>query len=230
MKRTLYLFRHGESTYNEQERFTGWIDAKLTERGMHSAKTVSAKLRSRRIDLAYQSPLSRSKDTLAFVLEHHPECTQIIEDQRIIERDYGDLAGKSKSVAHFARTYALEQYRTLLRTRLIPRLRGSDREAYLEALARAHLRVIRRSYDIAPPNGESIRHVEARVYAFLADVLETMRSEKVNVAISAHGNSMRPIRRFFEKLSIDEMMGLENPYDDYFAYTIDLTRPIRGLR
>jgi 2,3-bisphosphoglycerate-dependent phosphoglycerate mutase len=77
-----------------------------------------------------------------------------------------------------------------------------------------------RSYDVPPPAGESIKMVEKRVLSFVKDLLTLMKREKVNVVISAHNNSMRPFRRYFENLTINEMMALENPYDTYFDYTI----------
>jgi 2,3-bisphosphoglycerate-dependent phosphoglycerate mutase len=78
-----------------------------------------------------------------------------------------------------------------------------------------------RSYDVPPPGGESIKMVEKRVLSFVKDLLTLMKREKVNVVISAHNNSMRPFRRYFENLTINEMMALENPYDTYFDYTIE---------
>ena len=78
-----------------------------------------------------------------------------------------------------------------------------------------------RSYDIPPPAGESIKMVEERVLSFIKDLKILMKTEKTNVAISAHGNSMRPFRRYFENLTINQMMKLENPYDKYFEYTIN---------
>lgn len=79
-----------------------------------------------------------------------------------------------------------------------------------------------RSYDVPPPRGESIKMVEKRVLSFIRDLLIVMKSERTNVVICAHGNSMRPFRRHFEKLSIEQMMKLENPYDNYFDYTVKL--------
>jgi 2,3-bisphosphoglycerate-dependent phosphoglycerate mutase len=77
-----------------------------------------------------------------------------------------------------------------------------------------------RSYNIPPPRGESMKIVEKRVRSFIEDLLILMKKKKINVVISAHSNSMRPFRRYFEKLSIKQMMDLENPYDRYFEYAI----------
>jgi 2,3-bisphosphoglycerate-dependent phosphoglycerate mutase len=78
-----------------------------------------------------------------------------------------------------------------------------------------------RSYDVPPPGGESIEMVKKRVLAFIEDLIILMKRERVNVAISAHGNSMRPFRKYFEKLTIEQMMKLENPYDKYFDYIVE---------
>jgi 2,3-bisphosphoglycerate-dependent phosphoglycerate mutase len=90
---TIYLFRHGQSEFNLTKTFTGWLDAKLTPLGIEQAKALGVMLKDKKINLAYTSRLSRAQDTLKEVLVFHPECTETIVDDRMIERSYGDLAG-----------------------------------------------------------------------------------------------------------------------------------------
>ncbi len=79
----------------------------------------------------------------------------------------------------------------------------------------------RRGYDFPPPHGESIKMVEKRVFPFCRELIKKMKKENINVAVSAHGNSMRVMRRFFEKMSIEKMLTHENPLGkDYAAYVI----------
>jgi len=191
MKCYIFLFRHGQSTYNKSHRFTGWINSKLTPKGLREAKKVAALLRDKKFEIAYQSRLSRSMDTLSEVLVYHPECKKVITDDRIIERDYGSLSGK--------------YHKTII-----------------EKYGKEQFDIWHRSYDVPPPKGESIKMVEKRVNSFIKNLLKVMKKRKVNVVISAHGNSMRPFRRYFEKFSVEKMMKLENPYDDYFGYIIDV--------
>lgn len=191
MKLHIYLFRHGQTYYNRNHYFTGWKDSKLTPRGVKDAKTVGKLLKGKKIDVAYETRLSRSKDTLKEVLRYHPECREVIIDDRMIERSYGDLQGTSHAT-------------------------------FLKKYGEKKLHTIRRSYTTRPPHGESVKDVEKRVNSFIKDLLKNMKKEHVNVAISAHGNSMRPFRKYFEKLSVEEMMKLENPWDDYFEYTVDV--------
>jgi 2,3-bisphosphoglycerate-dependent phosphoglycerate mutase len=80
-----------------------------------------------------------------------------------------------------------------------------------------------RSYEINPPKGESLKDVESRVLKFIKDLQEIMRDEKVSVAISAHGNSMRAIRRYFEKLSTEEMCQLYNDYEQVYEYDVEVS-------
>lgn len=92
---TLYLFRHGETDFNRDHIFTGWLDSKLTPKGIKQAQYLGQLLASKKISLAYQTRLSRSQETLKYVLKNHPECQQILTDNRLIERSYGILSGHS---------------------------------------------------------------------------------------------------------------------------------------
>ncbi len=189
MKKYLYLFRHGESEWNQKNIFTGWLDPDLTELGVKQMLDIGIQLKNESVDLAYCSQLLRSKRSLALALQYHVEVPVII-DQRIAERNYGDLSGTSK--AEYEKKY------------------GAD-----------GLYKIRRAYDYPPPNGESIKMVEERVMPFLDEIISKIKQEKMNVLISAHGNSMRPIRKYFENLTIEAMCALENPWDRYFKYEIE---------
>lgn len=220
MKKNIYLFRHGETYFNEDHRFTGWIDSKLTPKGVKQAKKIAQKLKNKRIGVAFQTRLSRSKDTLKYVLKYHPECKTIIINDKMIERSYGKLQGKWHRA--FVKKEGTDSYKTLLQWHKIDHLHGKERERFIKKVGEAELKIIRRSYNVAPPGGESVKMVEKRVLSFIKELLKFMKKEKVNVAISAHGNSMRPFRRYFEKLTVHQMMELENPWDDYFDYVVKI--------
>jgi broad specificity phosphatase PhoE len=91
---TIYLFRHGQTEYNLNKRFTGWTDVALTDIGRASAAVTRDHLASKTINISFQTRLSRSQETLKIVLEPHKECKQIFTDDRLIERSYGDLEGE----------------------------------------------------------------------------------------------------------------------------------------
>jgi len=192
MKLHIYIFRHGETYFNEEERFTGWIDSKLDFKGIQDAKKLAKKLKNKKFQIAFKTHLSRTGATLREVLKYHPECRRIITDDRMIEKSYGVLEGK------FHKTVIAEY-------------------------GNKQFDIWHRSYSVPPPGGESIKMVEKRVLSFIKDLMDSMKAEKINVAISAHGNSMRPFRRFFEHLTVREMIRLENPHDDYFDYEVEFT-------
>jgi 2,3-bisphosphoglycerate-dependent phosphoglycerate mutase len=189
MKKYIYLFRHGTTTDNAAGKFSGFRDVSLNKRGFDDAKIVALRLKEKEFTVAFQSRLKRSKQTLKEVLKFHPECRVIMTDNRIIERDYGAVSGKT----HY-------DY-----------IKKNSPEKYDK---------FHRGYPTRPPKGESVKDVEKRIKPFIRDLLKLIKEKKINVAISAHGNSMRPLRRYFEKLSIKEMMLIENPYDDVFIYEV----------
>ncbi|MBS3147253.1 histidine phosphatase family protein [Candidatus Woesearchaeota archaeon] len=190
MRCTIYLFRHGQTYFNQRKMFTGWKDSKWTADGKKNAYAVAKKLKSKKIDVTFCTKLARSRETLKSVLQFHQQVL-VLRDDRMIERCYGDLQGKSHAV--FIRDFGKELFDTY-----------------------------HRSYNVPPPNGESVKMVEKRVGSFIKDLIRFIKKYKVNVAISAHGNSMRPFRRHFEKASVGQMMGWTMPYDDFFEYSIEV--------
>jgi broad specificity phosphatase PhoE len=185
----IYLFRHGTTTDNASGKFSGWRDVPLNKRGRDDARIMALRLKDKRIDVAFQTRLKRSKQTLKEVLKFHPECKKIITDDRMIERSYGRLQGKTH--LDYIKKHSPKEYDSF-----------------------------HRGYKKRPPGGESIKDVEKRVKSFIRDLIKYIKKHKVNVAISAHGNSMRPFRRYFEKMTVKQMLEIENPYDNYFEYSI----------
>jgi len=186
------IFRHGETYYNRGKRFTGWVNSRLTSKGIKQSNVIAEELRKKTFQIAFKTSLSRSSDTLKTVLKYHPECKKVIVDDRMIERSYGNLQRK------FHKT-VIQKY------------------------GKRQFDIWHRSYDVPPPGGESIRMVEKRVLSFINDLIILIKKERVNVVISAHGNSMRPFRRYFENLTIKQMVKLENPYDKYFDYIVKIS-------
>jgi 2,3-bisphosphoglycerate-dependent phosphoglycerate mutase len=187
--RKIYILTHCETCFNSRGIFTGRLDSVLTARGHEHADYMAKLLKDVTIGIAYRSSLIRTKETLDHILKDHPE-THVIVDDRIIERDYGELSGKSK------KKYEAEH------PDLYP--------------------VYHRSYLVAPPGGESMKDVEKRVLPFIEDVIALVKRKKINVLIVAHGNSVRPLVRYFQHLTPEEMMRLENIRHKLFEYQIEV--------
>ncbi|MDD5254134.1 MAG: histidine phosphatase family protein [Candidatus Nanoarchaeia archaeon] len=214
----IYIFRHGKTYYNTLYKFTGWKDSKLTPAGIRNSKTIANKLKNKKIDVAFQTTLSRSKQTLKYVLRYHPECRRIITDDRMIERSYGRLEGRSH--LWFIRREGNEDYKTLLKWHKINRLENGERKRFVETLGKAEFDIIHRSYDIPPPGGESFKDVEKRVKPFVRDLINYIKKNKVNVAISSHGNSIRLFRKIMENSSVKDTCSWFIPYDKVFVYKV----------
>ena len=185
----LFVFRHSETFDNRHGIFSGWRDSELTSKGLLQAQKIAEQLKQYRIDYAFTSHLSRAKKTLEIVLEAHPTAPVFIDD-RLIERCYGLLQGKSKR-----------------------KIASSDPEWYAQ---------VHRGYESAPPKGESLRMVEKRVLSFLKQLRGWLGQAPGNVAISCHSNSIRPIRRVFENLRLEQVLQLESPQDRAMIYELRL--------
>jgi 2,3-bisphosphoglycerate-dependent phosphoglycerate mutase len=187
----LYVFRHAETTDNSNHIFSGWRDPDLTPKGLLQAQEVAKQLEQEKIDCAFTSHLLRARRTLEIVLKPHLSVPIFIDD-RLIERCYGLLQGKSKIEIAAERP---------------------------EWFARVH-----RGYDFPPPEGESLKMVENRTLPFVTQLEAWLRQNPGNVAVSCHGNSMRPIRRVFEHLDLKQMLQLDNPQDHAMEYALHIHR------
>jgi 2,3-bisphosphoglycerate-dependent phosphoglycerate mutase len=187
----LFVFRHAETTDNSHQIFSGWRNPDLTPKGLLQAQEVAQQIEQEKIDYAFTSHLLRAKRTLEIVLKPHRNVPVFIDD-RLIERCYGTLQGKSKVAI------------------------AAEKPAWFQK--------VHRDYDFPPPDGESLKMVESRTLPFIVQLESWLQEKPGNVAISCHGNSMRPIRRAFEHLSLKQMLQLENPQDQAMEYALHIHR------
>ncbi len=175
----LVIFRHGQSIWNLENKFTGWVDVDLTPKGIEEAKAAGEKIKNFKFDHAYSSDLMRAQKTLTTALEvaKHPPITPVY-DKALNERMYGDLQGLNK--AETAKKYGEEQ-----------------------------VKIWRRSYDIPPPNGESLKDTAARVLPYFEkEIVPKLKAGK-NVVIAAHGNSLRALIMYLEKMTPQQILEFE---------------------
>ncbi len=188
----LVLVRHGQSLWNFQNRFTGWVDVPLTETGEQEAERAGELLRGMHFDVAYTSALIRAQETLRIIMATSGIGAPIIRDAALNERDYGDLAGLDKAAT--ARRYGAEQ-----------------------------VHIWRRSFDVAPPEGESLKDTAARTLPFFERaVLEDIRAGR-DVLVVAHGNSNRSIVMRLDGLDEDAVTSLEIATGVPLVYDLDGT-------
>jgi 2,3-bisphosphoglycerate-dependent phosphoglycerate mutase len=194
----LILLRHGQSQWNLENRFTGWIDVPLSERGIAEARAAGAKLRGRRIDRVYMSVLQRATETARIALEEAGIAGVPSErDAALNERMYGALQGKNKDEAR--REFGDEQ-----------------------------VKLWRRSYDVRPPEGESLADTAARVLPYWETrILPDLLAGR-NVLVAAHGNSLRALVMHLEGLSREQVLALEIPTGVPILYDIGSDGRVRG--
>jgi len=175
---TLVLIRHGESRWNLENRFTGWIDIPLTDKGRQEARRAGQLIQHIKFDKAYTSVLVRATETLDIILKViAQESIPVEKDPSLNERHYGDLQGLNK--AETTRKFGEKQ---------------------------VHL--WRRSYDLAPPNGESLKDTAARTLPYFEkNIMADLKAGK-NVLVSAHGNSLRSIVMKLDRLTKDQVLEL----------------------
>jgi len=187
----LVLVRHGESTANLANVFTGWLDVPLSPTGEAEARTVAEKLRSFHFDAAYSSTLVRAERTLDLIVTRPAWATVPVHHvEALKERMYGDLQGLNKT--EVALKYGQAQVDTW-----------------------------RRSYDVPPPNGESLQQTQARAVKFYeAEIAPRLRAGK-NVLVVSHGNTLRGLRMHLEHLTPKQVEALEIVTGGVHVYRFD---------
>ena len=191
MKQTnLVLVRHGQSEWNKKNLFTGWKDPNLTDLGIEEAKKAGNLLKRRGLtfDIMFTSDLFRAQETGRIILEQmNLGHIEVIKDQSLNERNYGDLAGLNKDEA---------------------RVKWGEEQVH----------IWRRSYDIPPPGGESLKHTAERVLPYFNSEILPKIKESQNILVAAHGNSLRALVMELEKISSDEIVKLEIATGDPLTY------------
>jgi len=187
----LVLVRHGQSQWNLENRFTGWVDVDLSPLGVEEAEKAGKILKGTEFDVLFTSVLLRAKRTAEIIL-NEMGITEIdtFRDQALNERHYGDLQGLNK--AETAQKFGDEQ-----------------------------VHIWRRSYDVSPPNGESLKDTQERVLPYFEANIKPLIEAGKNILIVAHGNSLRALVMYMEKLSTEEVLQLNIPTGVPYQYILN---------
>jgi len=221
----LVLIRHGESTWNLENRFTGWTDVDLTPTGLAQAKQAGVLLRDQgyEFDLAYTSVLKRATHTLWHCLDAMDRTwLPVVHSWRLNERHYGALQGLNK--ADMAKQYGDAQVLAWRRSYDTPPPPLSADDARCE---RKDPRYARLQPEQVPLT-ECLKDTVARVLPFWNEsIAPAMRSGK-RVLIAAHGNSIRALVKYLDGISDDDIVGLNIPNGIPLVYELDESlKPLR---
>ncbi len=223
----LVLVRHGESVWNKLNKFTGWTDVELSEKGIEEAKEAGRTLKKEgyEFDIAYTSVLKRAIKTLWLILEEMdmmwlPE----VKSWRLNEKHYGKLQGLNK--AETAKKYGEEQ--VLLWRRGFDVLPPLMDESYRdEMLKKPQFRGLKRE-DI--PLGESLKNTIDRVLPLWHSEIEPAIKEGKRIIIAAHGNSLRAIVKYLDNISDEAILKVNIPTGIPLVYELDdeTLKPVRS--
>ena len=187
----LTLVRHGESQWNLENRFTGWVDVDLSPKGEREAAAAGHVLKGVPVDVLFTSVLKRAMRTAEIACaEAGINDIPVHRDEALNERHYGDLQGLNK--AETAEKFGADQ-----------------------------VHVWRRSYDVPPPNGESLKDTQTRVAPYYQSQIVPLLREGKNVMVVAHGNSLRALVMFVEHLTPDEILKTEIATGVPITYELD---------
>jgi 2,3-bisphosphoglycerate-dependent phosphoglycerate mutase len=216
----LVLLRHGESIWNQENRFTGWIDVDLSQKGVDEAKEAGKILKSRGFifDLAFTSVLIRANRTLDIVLdEMHLKGIEVFKSWRLNERHYGALQGLNK--AQTAKQYGEKQVAIWRRsysvappalTREDDRFPGHDplyKDVNIDDL----------------PLCESLKDTVERFLPYWTGSIEPFLREQKRIIIVAHGNTLRALVKYLDGVSEEDIVKLEIPTGIPLVYEFDET-------
>jgi 2,3-bisphosphoglycerate-dependent phosphoglycerate mutase len=212
----LILLRHGASIWNEKNIFTGWVDIPLSQKGIEESLQAGKKIAHIPVDVIFVSSLIRAQTTAMLAMSVHDgeqvPCVLHPGQGKLEEWSeiYSEEAKKSCIPVHVA---------WQLNERMYGQLQGMNKDEMRKKYGADQVQLWRRSFDVAPPEGESLEMTAARSIPYFQERVMPLLNKGQNVLISAHGNSLRSIVMFLDKLSKDEVVKLEIPTGAPLIYT-----------
>jgi 2,3-bisphosphoglycerate-dependent phosphoglycerate mutase len=193
MDNVLVLVRHGQSEWNKLNLFTGWRDPDLTETGVEEARRAGKLIKKERIvfDIAFTSGLKRAQHTLEMILGE------------LGQQDLETIKDQAINERHYGD------------------LCGLNKDDARKKWGEEQVHIWRRSYDVPPPGGESLKDTAARVLPYYESTILPQVLAGKNVLISAHGNSLRALIMQLDKLSTEEILKLNLPTGEPHVYRLN---------
>lgn len=187
----IFLLRHFKSQWNKENRFTGWTDVPLCQEGIESAEKTARELNDFKIDKVYTSPLIRNRETVSLVLKN------------LGKEELPVVVDKALDERNYGE------------------LQGLNKDEVKKQYGEEQVKLWRRSYNIAPPGGESLEDVYKRAVPFYKTHAEEDLKDGKNVLLVASHNSLRAIVKYIENISDEEIINLELPFGGLVKYGFD---------
>jgi 2,3-bisphosphoglycerate-dependent phosphoglycerate mutase len=223
-KPKLILMRHGQSQWNKLNLFTGWVDVPLSKEGIEESIKGGEKIKDIPIDVIFTSTLIRAQTTLLLaMLSHKSGKTPVFQHSEGNMYKWGKIFNLN-TLKNTIPVY----YSWHLNERMYGELQGLNKNEMIEKYGAEQVKLWRRSYDVAPPNGESLKMTAARTLPYFKNEVVPHLEKGKNVFISAHGNSLRSIIMDLEGLSEKQVVELEIPTGEPLFYRYDQGRWLKG--
>lgn len=211
----LFLVRHGQSIWNLQNRFTGWVDVSLSQQGVIEAQQA-ALLTNEHFDVAFTSTLLRAQDSLYEILRQNRHCAQYV---RVHEQssEWYEYFTPTEGDANELKIHVSEK----LNERYYGDLQGLKKDWASQHYGAEQVHLWRRSYDMPPPNGESLQMTAARTLPYYQERIVPHLQNGESVLISAHENSLRSIIMHIEQMTPQQIVDYEMATGVPHLYTFD---------
>ncbi|KAJ9167046.1 hypothetical protein P3X46_021728 [Hevea brasiliensis] len=202
----LILVRHGESLWNEKNLFTGCVDVPLTKKGVEEAIEAGKRISNIPVDMIFTSSLIRAQMTAMLAMTQHRrrKVPIIMHNESEQARAWSQIFSEDTMRQSIPVITAWQ-----LNERMYGELQGLNKQETADRFGKEKVHEWRRSYDIPPPNGESLEMCAKRAVAYFKDQIEPQLCSGKHVMIAAHGNSLRSIIMYLDKLTSQEVISLE---------------------
>lgn len=211
----LILLRHLKSQWNKDDRFAGWTDGPIAKEESIKAIDIANKVFENKIDVVYTSSLFRNMDTVARIFEvidkKYPFFIHLDKGKM---KDWGNFTDISKIDIP---AYVSEK----LNERYYGNLQGLNKKETIKKYGEKKVLLWRRSYDVAPPKGESLKDVYKRVIPFFKKYVEIDLKKGKNVLVVASHNSLRTIVKYIENIKDEKVINVEFPFAGILDYEFD---------
>lgn len=198
----LILVRHGESRWNKDNKFTGWVDVPLSEKGIKEALANANELENIELDVAFTSDLSRAQETLLLILAEQDRTGIFLHNNdKIKNYKWYKTKLNKKEIPIYSHVALNERY--------YGRLQGQNKDKVRKKFGEKKVFTWRRGYISVPPGGESLKNVYDRAVPYFKKEVLPVLKKKQNVIISAHGNSLRALVKYIEDISSENIAHLE---------------------
>lgn len=211
----LILLRHGQSKWNKMNLFTGWVDIDLSQKGIDEALEAGEAIKDYPIDVVFTSTLIRAQMTASLAMSRHSKKMPLVYiHTHGKEKEWGTDTCVKEALDQCIPTHISWH----LNERYYGELQGMNKDTARKEFGEEQVHIWRRSFDIPPPQGESLELTAKRTIPYFENTVLPYLKEGKNVLISAHGNSLRSIVMFLDQLSKEEVLKLEIPTGHPLVY------------